>query len=345
MLQNVGWTWLLFPFVLVVLWVFASALSYCLAVAIVHFRDTGQIVGIVMQLWFFLTPVMYPVDDDPEDWNGIPLRRLLALNPMADFVGIARLLLYELRLPPLGPVLYCAGLDGGAGRLSQRLSTAGGVVTWARQYDRLRRRGSGTVEEVPHGLGAADVAQGATGAWEGRRRPRRSGRSRTQPSRCRRGSSLGIIGHNGSGKSTALKVLMGIYRPTSGRVTVNGSVSALLEVGAGFHPELTGRENIRLNATILGFTNREIDRFMDQIIEFADIGEHIDAPLKHYSSGMYVRLGFAVAVMVRPEILIVDEVIAVGRRGVPAEVLRLPVRPEARWDEPDRRVPRAGADQ
>jgi ABC-type polysaccharide/polyol phosphate export permease len=82
-------------------------LSYCLAVAIVFFRDTGQIVGIVMQLWFFLTPVMYPVDMIPEEWNGIPLRSLLALNPMADFVGIARALLYELRLPPLGPVLYC----------------------------------------------------------------------------------------------------------------------------------------------------------------------------------------------------------------------------------------------
>lgn len=126
------------------------------------------------------------------------------------------------------------------------------------------------------------------------------------------GSSLGLIGKNGSGKSTALKVMAGIYRPTSGSVKVNGSVSALLEVGAGFHPELTGRENIRLNATILGFTNREIDRLMDQIIEFADIGDHIDGPIKHYSSGMYVRLGFAVAVMVRPQILLVDEVIAVG---------------------------------
>jgi ABC-2 type transport system permease protein len=105
--QNVGWTWLLFPFVLVTLWVFASALSYCLALAIVYFRDTGQIVGIVMQLWFFLTPVMYPVDMIPEDWNGIPLRSLLALNPMTDFVVIARALLYDLRLPELGPVLYC----------------------------------------------------------------------------------------------------------------------------------------------------------------------------------------------------------------------------------------------
>ncbi len=127
-----------------------------------------------------------------------------------------------------------------------------------------------------------------------------------------RGSSLGLIGQNGSGKSTALKVLTGIYRPTSGHVAVNGSVSALLEVGAGFHPDLTGRENVRLNATILGFTNREIDRLIGRIIEFADVGEHIDAPIKHYSSGMYVRLGFAVAVMVRPEILLVDEVIAVG---------------------------------
>lgn len=127
-----------------------------------------------------------------------------------------------------------------------------------------------------------------------------------------RGSSLGIIGHNGSGKSTALKVLTGIYRPTAGQVKVNGTVAALLEVGAGFHPELTGRENIRLNATILGFTNREISAMLDEIIEFADVGDHIDSPIKHYSSGMYVRLGFAVAVMVRPEILVVDEVIAVG---------------------------------
>ena len=106
--QNVGWTWLLFPFLLVLLWVFASAFSYCLAVALVFFRDTGQIVAIVMQLWFFLTPVMYPVEMIPEDWNGIPLRSMLALNPMSDFVGIARALLYDLRLPPLGPVIYIA---------------------------------------------------------------------------------------------------------------------------------------------------------------------------------------------------------------------------------------------
>ena len=127
-----------------------------------------------------------------------------------------------------------------------------------------------------------------------------------------RGSSVGIIGHNGSGKSTALKVLAGIYRPTSGRVSVSGRVSALLELGAGFHPELTGRENIRLNAAILGMSKKQVDASLDEIIEFSGIADFIDTPTKIYSSGMYVRLGFAVAVKANPEILVVDEVIAVG---------------------------------
>lgn len=127
-----------------------------------------------------------------------------------------------------------------------------------------------------------------------------------------RGSFFGVIGHNGSGKSTALKVLAGIYRPTEGRVEVNGRLRALLELGAGFHPELTGRENIALNASILGMSTREIRSYMDEIIEFADIGDFIDSPVKVYSSGMSVRLGFAVAVKMDPEILVVDEVIAVG---------------------------------
>jgi lipopolysaccharide transport system ATP-binding protein len=126
------------------------------------------------------------------------------------------------------------------------------------------------------------------------------------------GSTFGLLGHNGSGKSTTLKVLAGIYRPTSGRVFVNGRVSALLELGAGFHGELTGRENIRLNGAILGMSRRQIDAAMEGIIDFAGIGEFIDSPVKVYSSGMFVRLGFAIAVSLDPEILIVDEVIAVG---------------------------------
>lgn len=127
-----------------------------------------------------------------------------------------------------------------------------------------------------------------------------------------RGSFFGIVGHNGSGKSTALKVLAGIYRPTAGTVRTNGRLRAMIELGAGFHPELTGRENIQLNASILGLSQREIRDSIDDIIEFAGIGDFIDAPVKVYSSGMTVRLGFSVAVKMDPEILIVDEVIAVG---------------------------------
>lgn len=127
-----------------------------------------------------------------------------------------------------------------------------------------------------------------------------------------RGSTFGLIGHNGSGKSTMLKVLAGVYRPNAGKVMVDGRVSALLELGAGFHGELTGRENVFLNGSILGMSRRQIEASIDEIIDFAGLGEFIDSPVKIYSSGMYVRLGFAVAVTLDPEILIVDEIIAVG---------------------------------
>lgn len=127
-----------------------------------------------------------------------------------------------------------------------------------------------------------------------------------------KGSMYGLIGHNGSGKSTLLRCITGIYRPTAGSVKVTGRISALLELGSGFHPDLTGRENIYLNAAILGMSPREIDEAFPNIVEFAGLTQFIDAPVKVYSSGMYVRLGFAVAVNVRPDILIIDEVIAVG---------------------------------
>lgn len=127
-----------------------------------------------------------------------------------------------------------------------------------------------------------------------------------------RGETIGIIGTNGSGKSTILKIITGVLNPTEGEVTVNGRISALLELGAGFNMEYSGLENVYLNGTMIGFTREEIDQKLDQILEFADIGEFIHQPVKTYSSGMFVRLAFAVAINIDPEILIVDEALSVG---------------------------------
>ena len=127
-----------------------------------------------------------------------------------------------------------------------------------------------------------------------------------------RGKTFGLIGHNGSGKSTLLKLVAGIHRPTGGTIESHGRISAMLELGAGFHPEMSGRDNVYLNGSILGMTRKQIDAAMDKIIAFSGLEEFIDTPVKVYSSGMYVRLGFAIAVNLEPEILIVDEVIAVG---------------------------------
>ena len=130
-----------------------------------------------------------------------------------------------------------------------------------------------------------------------------------------RGSTYGVIGRNGSGKSTALKLVAGITKPTSGTVRVDGRISALIELGAGFHPEISGRENVFINGIMLGLTRREIQERFDDIVDFAELREFIDAPVKTYSSGMYMRLGFAVAIHVDPDVLLVDEVLAVGDEG------------------------------
>lgn len=129
------------------------------------------------------------------------------------------------------------------------------------------------------------------------------------------GETVGIIGPNGAGKSTVLKLASRIIEPTSGEIEVNGRLGALLELGAGFHPDLSGRENVYLNGSILGLSRREIDKRLDAIIAFSEMGRFIDMPVRHYSSGMYVRLGFSVAVHTDPEVLLIDEVLAVGDAG------------------------------
>ena len=128
----------------------------------------------------------------------------------------------------------------------------------------------------------------------------------------KRGETVGIIGTNGSGKSTILKIITGVLNPTDGKVEVNGRISALLELGAGFNMEYSGLENVYLNGTMIGFSKEEIDEKLEDILNFADIGEFIHQPVKTYSSGMFVRLAFAVAINIEPEILIVDEALSVG---------------------------------
>ncbi len=136
------------------------------------------------------------------------------------------------------------------------------------------------------------------------------------------GETLGIIGPNGAGKSTALKLMARILEPTSGQVVVRGRISPLLELGAGFHPELTGRENVYLNAALFGVSQAEAQDRYDQIVEFSELNDFIDVPLKHYSSGMYMRLGFAVAANIIPDILLVDEILAVGDEAFQRKCLR-----------------------
>lgn len=137
-----------------------------------------------------------------------------------------------------------------------------------------------------------------------------------------RGQSLGIIGENGAGKSTLLKVMTGVIQPSKGTVSVNTSIAALLELGAGFQPEFSGIDNVRMSGSILGLTNAMIDQRMDEILAFADIGEYIHEPVKHYSSGMVVRLAFAVVTASRPEVLITDEVLAVGDESFQKKCIR-----------------------
>src|SRR6478752_1571947 len=135
------------------------------------------------------------------------------------------------------------------------------------------------------------------------------------------GETLGIIGHNGAGKSTILKLLSSVTTPTSGEITISGRLAALIEVGSGFHQELSGRENIYLSGSILGMRRREITAKLERIIDFAGVRDFIDTPVKHYSSGMYVRLGFSIAAHLEPDILLLDEVLAVGDAAFQAKCL------------------------
>jgi len=164
--------------------------------------------------------------------------------------------------------------------------------------------------------GVKDLATGISGNSNARElRPKEFWAVKDISFELRRGECLGLIGHNGAGKSTLLKVLNGLINPDAGKITIKGRVGALIELGAGFNPILSGRENIYNNGAILGFTKKEINEKIEEIIDFSEIREFIDMPVKNYSSGMKVRLGFAVAAQMEPDVLIIDEVLAVGDLG------------------------------
>ncbi|WP_417620292.1 polysaccharide ABC transporter ATP-binding protein [Oceanihabitans sediminis] len=164
--------------------------------------------------------------------------------------------------------------------------------------------------------GVKDLIRGVRGSAEERElRPKEFWAVKDINFELRRGDCLGLIGHNGAGKSTLLKILNGLINPDAGKVTIKGRVGALIELGAGFNPILSGRENIYNNGAILGFSRKEIDSKLEEIIAFAELEEFIDMPVQHYSSGMKVRLGFAVAAQMEPDVLIIDEVLAVGDIG------------------------------
>lgn len=179
------------------------------------------------------------------------------------------------------------------------------------QFDHVHKRYR-IKQEIAGGEGAGKLARlkGKLGSL--RRRSQDFWAVRDVSFDVQRGEALGIIGHNGAGKSTILKLLSNITTPTSGSITINGRLAALIEVGSGFHPELTGRENIYLNGAILGMSRREITAKLDNIVEFAGLRQFLDVPVKRYSSGMYVRLGFSIAAHLEPDILLLDEVLAVG---------------------------------
>src|ERR1041385_3119752 len=169
---------------------------------------------------------------------------------------------------------------------------------------------------------SADAANGGGSRWQNLLRRRTEFWAlRNVSFAVERGEALGIIGHNGAGKSTILKLLSNITAPTSGEIVIDGRLAALIEIGSGFHQELTGRENVYLNGALLGMRRREITAKLDSIVEFAGVERFIDTPVKHYSSGMYLRLGFSIAAHLDPEILLLDEVLAVGDAAFQAKCL------------------------
>ena len=302
-----GWSLLLLPIVIALQFFFMTGIAWLLATLAVYLRDVRQVVGLVLTLWMFLTPIVYPaslvparfqwvLDINPMTADRRCLSRRAARRPAAG-AGSARRLcggrVHRVRIWSLGVHAY---------RSRRSPIFSDGLI--AIEVDRVSK--AYRLYPTPRHRALELLTFGAktyhTNFWAV------SNVSLRVPA----GATLGLVGNNGSGKSTLLQLIAGIVSPTSGQVRVSGRISSLLELGAGFNPEFTGRENVELYGMVMGMSREETAERLPAIQAFAGIGEFIDRPVKSYSSGMFVRLAFSAAIHVKPDILLVDEALAVG---------------------------------
>ena len=333
-----------FPIAVIVQLVFTSALALILAALTVHFRDIRDLLANILTLWFFATPIIYPVFQTERAAVQVAVRPESVHAPGRVVSGDSLLQRADRALEvAAGPRrrvrAFCSSRATGC--------STGCAIRLPRPYETRRQRTRGHGGEVLTGSCPRVLRGGRVDRerielvnvskiyrrYSGKQfatlksallqrslvrdlRPSETFPALTDVSfSVPKGSTFAVIGRNGSGKSTALKLVAGITKPTTGSVRVDGRISALIELGAGFHPEISGRENVFINGIMLGLTKRQIQDRFDDIVDFAELREFIDAPVKTYSSGMYMRLGFAVAIHVDPDVLLVDEVLAVGDEG------------------------------
>ena len=308
------WTWLYLPVPLLALTIFTMGMTFFFAAANVYYRDVAHILQVVLSAWFYVTPIIYSLDFIPAKHQWI-----FKLNPIIYVINGFRLSVYygscrKRRRSLLRSFVHssaCSLASAFFASIRTNLSFTSKLAMSFKcnpQFDwRTSPSASGSFRSVR--TRCASCSRSSSGTSPAFTTSRRSRMRRFE---VPHGQMLGIIGRNGSGKSTLLKIIAGVYRPTKGKVEVKGTLAPLIELGAGFHHELTGRENILLNGLLMGYSKREMLEREQSIIEFAEIGDFIDAPVKQYSSGMYMRLAFSVATEVDPEILLIDEILAVG---------------------------------
>ncbi len=305
-------TALLLPFVLFPVIFLTLGLSWMLASLGVYLRDVSQFIGIFTSVLLFMSPIFYPMSSLPPEYQA-----LLMLNPLTPVIELVRDVLIWGKAP-IGPCwgstrAYHYYLHGwvlpGSRRHAMGFRMSSDVAIKVAKlskcyhiYDQPRDRLKQFILPRLQRMSGLQAKEYFRNFWA----------LRDVSFEVKKGETVGIVGRNGSGKSTLLQLICGTLNPTSGSIHTSGRIAALLELGSGFNPEFTGRENVYMNAAILGLSKEEVDSRFDSIAAFAEIGDFIEQPVKTYSSGMIVRLAFAVAINSDPEILIVDEALSVG---------------------------------